>query len=88
MKCPSNQTLETDSGQPTAVAVWDVPSVADNSGKNLTIACTVDPGNQFDIGKTYVTCRARDQAKNHAMCTFTVNIQGKKWESHITTIML
>ena len=75
--CPTNQTFETDSGQPTAVVVWTDVKATDNSGENLIVTCNSDSGSQFEIGLTEIVCEAWDLNRNHAMCTFTVYVKGK-----------
>ena len=75
--CPSNQSLETDLGKPTAVVSWINLNASDNSRQLSTVTCDPESGNQFGIGKTKVICEAVDFAGNRATCVFTVNIQGK-----------
>ena len=74
--CPSNQSLETDLGNPTAVVSWINLNASDNSRQLSTVTCDPESGNQFGIGKTKVICEAVDFAGNRATCVFTVNIQG------------
>ena len=76
--CPTNQSVETNFGQPTAVVNWTNPEATDNSRKNLTVTCSVESGSKFEIGDTEVTCQAIDPAGNRATCVFTVNIEGKR----------
>ena len=75
--CPSNQTLDTDPSQPTAVAVWTDPQTNDNSGKAPNVMCSHESGSQFQIGQTEVVCEARDASGNQANCTFIIEIIGK-----------
>ena len=76
--CPTNQTLETDSGEPTAVAVWPDLYASDNSGKNHSKACSEVSGSKFEIGQNQIVCQAWDMSRNNARCTFTVDVIGKK----------
>ena len=69
--------METNSGEPTAVAVWTDLNAADNSGKNPTKTCSADSESQFEIGQTEIVCKAWDLSGNHAKCTFVVNVKGK-----------
>ena len=78
--CPTSQTFETDLGQPTAIAVWPAPNATDNSKKNVSIICSKDSDSQLKIGKTDVVCEAWDPSGNHAGCTFTVDVIGKKYQ--------
>ena len=75
--CPSNQSLETDFGKPTAVVSWTNVNATDNSRQLPAVTCDAESGSQFGIGKTEVICEAVDVAGNRATCMFTVNIQGK-----------
>ena len=70
--------MHTDLGQPTAVGVWIYKNAADNSGKNPALTCSSDSGSQFEIGQTEIFCEAWDLSGNHATCTFTVDVRGKK----------
>ena len=87
MQCPTNQTLETNFGQPTAVVNWTNPEVTDNSRQNLTVTCRVESGSKFEIGDTEVTCQAIDPAGNNATCVFTVKIEGKKPLTFLNTYL-
>ena len=84
--CPTNQTLQTDSGQPTAIAFWTGPNATDNSRKNVNITCSTDSGSQREIGQTKVVCEACDLSGNHATCTFTVDIKGNSGRRFILRI--
>ena len=74
--CPANQTANTNQNQSYAAVLWTDPQVTDNSGQTTTIACDVESGSQFGIGRTKVICRAVDPTGNQATCTFTVEIIG------------
>ena len=75
--CPSNQSLETNLGKPTAVVSWTNLNATDNSRQLTTVNCDAESGSLFGIGETEVICEAVDFAGNRATCVFTVNIQGK-----------
>ena len=75
--CPTNQSLETGLGLPTAVVNWTNPKVTDNSKTKPTVTCSVESGSKFEIGETEVICQAIDPAGNRATCVFTINIEGK-----------
>ena len=76
--CPFNQNVNTAPGLPFATVVWADPEATDNSQQNPTTTCNVESGSQFDIGKTNVTCSARDANGNAATCIFKVDVQGIK----------
>ena len=71
--CPSDQTII---GQSFAEVNWTKPEATDNSGQEPTVTCSTESGSQFGSGTTTVTCQAIDSAKNHATCSFTVQIKG------------
>ena len=74
--CPFNQTLDTQLGQPTALAVWQNPSATDNSGDKPTVTCKPMPRSNFTIGQTLVTCDAVDNSGNNNTCAFQINVKG------------
>ena len=74
--CPSNITMVTDLGEPTAAVNWIDPRATDNSGQSPTITCSAGSGSQFMIGETEVVCQAVDPSGNQATCLFTVKIEG------------
>ena len=76
--CPSNQTMDTNSSQSTAVAVWNDLQTNDNSAKSLSVMCSHESGSQFQIGHTEVVCEARDASGNQANCTFIIEVIGKR----------
>ena len=74
--CPVNQTLDTQPGQPTAVAVWEHPSANDNSGDKPNVTCNLISGNKFTIGQTLVSCEAVDNSGNNNTCSFKIIVKG------------
>ena len=76
--CPVNQTVNTQPSKAYATVVWNEPQATDNSREIPTITCDANSGNQFEIGETEVICQAVDPTGNHATCTFTVKINGKR----------
>ena len=75
--CPTNQTLETDLNNSTALVVWNNPVAIDNSKETPTFTCNVENGSQFEFGETEVICQAVDQAGNQATCSFIVDVLGE-----------
>lgn len=44
----------------------------DNSGGEVTVISSHNPGDQFSVGTTQVTYTFRDFAGNQAQCSFTI----------------
>ena len=76
--CPDNQTLDTQPGQPFAVALWQDPSATDNSGDVSNTICDPKSGSKFTIGQTLVTCEAVDDSGNNETCNFQIAVEGKR----------
>ncbi|XP_072041470.1 hyalin-like [Amphiura filiformis] len=73
--CPSNQTTNTDPGQPTAMIVWQGPIATDNSNLSPTVMCDPASGTDVVIGITQVTCAALDGFGNVNNCSFYVDVK-------------
>ena len=73
--CPTNRTLGTDLGLPTAVVVWSGPTATDNS-EAVSVSCLPTSGSNFTMGVTEVVCMAEDGSGNTATCRFYVDIIG------------
>jgi hypothetical protein len=71
ISCPANIVQSTDPGQCSAVVNYTVPTVTDECGNPLAVACSPPPGSVFPIGTTVVTCTAA----NGSTCDFTVTVQ-------------
>ena len=71
-----DQSVPTDEGKPTAMAVWKDPIVSDNSGI-VSVTCDAQSGVTLTIGETTVTCEAVDGSGNRAQCSFQVIVKGK-----------
>ena len=72
LSCPSNRQLSAIQGQPTPVQ-YDVPA-AQNGSAPVAVACTPEPGSEFPIGETTVTCTATDALARAASCTFVIAV--------------
>ena len=75
--CPFDQTLDTQPGQSTSVALWQHPLATDNSGKKPNITCDPQSRSNFPIGETLVMCEAVDSSGNNNTCSFQINIEGE-----------
>ncbi|XP_030830190.1 uncharacterized protein LOC588928 isoform X5 [Strongylocentrotus purpuratus] len=71
--CPTDQSVNTDSGRATAVVKWTPPTATDNSG-NQTLTSTDNPGDSFPIGNNTVTYTSKDAAGNTDTCTFYISV--------------
>ena len=77
MICPTNQAVETDPDQSTAIVLWTAPAANDNSRMILNATCNAENGTKFEIGEKEVMCQAVDQAGNQATCVFVIYVTGK-----------
>ena len=76
VSCPVNQSLETNPGLPTAVAVWKQPFASDNSEDKPEISCDRLSESEFTIGQTLVTCKVVDSGGNNDTCSFQIDVKG------------
>eukprot|EP00057_Strongylocentrotus_purpuratus_P007664 XP_011662138.1 PREDICTED: hyalin-like [Strongylocentrotus purpuratus] len=75
--CPSDQSVNTDSGVSIAVVTWTPPTATDNFGVP-TLTSTPNSGDTFPIGNNTVTYTATDDAGNTETCTFFVIVDNEK----------
>ncbi|XP_078614728.1 uncharacterized protein LOC144883882 [Branchiostoma floridae x Branchiostoma japonicum] len=70
--CPDNITMVTATDGVTVT--WDAPTAMDNSGREITITASKDPGSRFYFAdqEHVVMYTARDIAGNTATCSFWV----------------
>lgn len=75
--CPSN-IVKFASENRTALISWTIPNATDNSGipPNITQLSGLDPPVSLDEGLHHITYTATDEAKNKAICSFTVEVKG------------
>jgi uncharacterized repeat protein (TIGR01451 family) len=70
--CPSDQTLNADPGQCSAIATWTLPPA---DGCVITAAaCTPASGSTFNVGSTPVSCTITDGSGGTVTCNFTVTV--------------
>ena len=74
---PTNITVDTDIGMPTAVVTWTEPTATDNSGIQ-TLTATHRPGSTFNIGVTLVTYTLVDAAGHQSTLSFSVKVTGEE----------
>jgi len=71
--CPSNITVNSETGQCSANVSWTEPTASDNCGiQSFTSDHT--PGESFATGTTTVTYTATDTNGKTATCSFTVTV--------------
>ena len=73
LSCPTNVTVSTDPGKPTAVVTF-APSATDNC-PGVTVGSSPVSGTAFPIGTNSVLCVAKDAAGNQTQCNFTVTVR-------------
>ena len=73
---PDNIASDTDTGQPTAVTSWALPTTSDNSN-DFTTTSNFQPGYSFGIGSTTVVYTVTDAAGLSVTCQFDVEVTGK-----------
>ena len=72
--CPSNITVNNDTGDCGAEVSWTAPTFSDNCS-GASASSTDDPGDFFAVGTTTVTYSGSDAANNAAAdCSFTVTV--------------
>ncbi len=72
--CPSNITVNVDSGTCGAVVNWTLPVASDNCGTVTLTDNNYSPGDNFFPGITTVTYIATDNAGNSTTCSFTITV--------------
>ena len=72
---PSDITVNSVHGRPTADVTWTEPNVTDNSGI-YTVSSSHNPGFAFHIGTTTVTYSVVDASGNAASLEFDVTVIG------------
>ncbi|XP_041480192.1 uncharacterized protein LOC121427594 isoform X25 [Lytechinus variegatus] len=72
-ECPSDQDVNTDSGNATALVTWTPPTATDNSGTQ-TLTSTANPVDYFPIGNTTVKYTSTDASGNTDVCTFYITV--------------
>ncbi|MDX2199389.1 MAG: HYR domain-containing protein [Phycisphaerae bacterium] len=73
--CPSDISVDADTGCDGAVVTFADPAVTDNCDTSPTLVGCVPPsGSLFPIGTTTVTCTAQDDCGNIGTCTFDVTV--------------
>ena len=70
---PSDIALEA-TGAAGAKASWDAPTASDTVDGTITPTCSPVSGSTFGLGKSTVTCSAKDDAGNSASSSFTITV--------------
>ena len=72
---PSSISVNTASGQASAIVTWAEPTASDNSGF-YTITSSHSSGSSFSIGITTVTYTVVDGAGNAVTYSFNITVTG------------
>ncbi|XP_072014221.1 hyalin-like [Amphiura filiformis] len=72
--CPASTSLTVPFGVSSRMVAWTEPTARDNSGLPLTTTQTHRSGESFPVGMTTVMYTFSDQARNMAVCSFTISI--------------
>jgi HYR domain len=70
---PANVAREAD-GAAGSVVSYTTPTAVDNIDGPVPVACTPSSGTTFPLGRTIVTCVAKDSRGNSASANFTITI--------------
>ncbi len=74
--CPSDITIDPNSGLCGAVVSFTEPTFTDNCDNNLLITNNISPGDTLDVGTTTITYSGVDDDGNAASCTWDVTVNG------------
>ncbi|XP_038068280.1 mucin-3A-like isoform X2 [Patiria miniata] len=72
--CPMGASATADSGATSTEVTWAAPTAVDNSGGQVSVQATHQPGDGFPVGVTDVTYTFTDLSGNDAYCTFVVMV--------------
>ncbi|PRX53155.1 HYR domain-containing protein [Flagellimonas meridianipacifica] len=72
--CPTNISVNVDSGTCGAVVTWTPPTANDNCGGVTLTNNNYNPGDSFLPGVTTVVYTATDDSGNSSTCSFTVTV--------------
>ena len=72
--CSADVLAQSFDGQP-AIVRFELPSTTGGQ-EPLTVGCTPESGNAFNIGTTEVSCSASDALRQSANCAFRVTVLG------------
>ncbi|XP_022082302.1 mucin-2-like isoform X2 [Acanthaster planci] len=70
--CPTGATATASVGASSAPVTWTAPTATDNSGGQVTISASAQPGDSFPVGATTVLYTFTDPSGNEATCSFMV----------------
>ena len=73
ISCPTDMTLIAPAGQCSMPVTFSVP-VSDVCDSNPVVTCNPPSGSNFPVGRTTVTCTARDAAGSTSICNFVVSV--------------
>ncbi|PIK59538.1 putative low-density lipoprotein receptor-related protein 2 [Apostichopus japonicus] len=73
--CPHDMVLVASTGEITAVANWESPTVHDREGHVLNISATPEAGTALGEGMHFVVIQAFDDSGNRGSCFFTIEVK-------------
>ncbi|XP_071838885.1 uncharacterized protein [Apostichopus japonicus] len=73
--CPHDMVLVASTGEITAVANWESPTVHDREGHVLNISSTPEAGTALGEGMHFVVIQAFDDSGNRGSCFFTIEVK-------------
>ena len=74
IQCPEDISQTILTGQQCTEVTWQIPSVSDNSGQDVTVTSVPPSGTCFSDMASVVTVTASDPSNNMNTCTFVVII--------------
>ena len=77
LQCPDDAMVTLPQDATTVAVLWTEPTVSDNSGTDVALSVSHQPGSTFPSGVTRVTYTARDIYANERTCEFKVVVEGK-----------
>ncbi|XP_078695204.1 low-density lipoprotein receptor-related protein 2-like [Branchiostoma floridae x Branchiostoma belcheri] len=88
LNCPGSITMETATDGVTVT--WDAPTAVDNSGRDVTLTASKDPGSRFYFAdpQNIVTYTARDISGNTATCHFWIILKSEFFMVKTTFLIL
>lgn len=68
--------ISTETGQPFASVMWQVPDPTDNSNDSVNLSGLMPP-QKLDVGNNDIKYIATDSAGLSGSCTFSIDVIGK-----------
>lgn len=85
--CPSNMVVVAGSGEETAVARWQTPTVHDEAGHVVNVTSTLESGSVLGEGVHSVIIHAFDDSGNRMSCFFVIEVRGERSSKSMNPLM-